>query len=773
MVPICHETDYIQFKVKDLDFNQSVDLLGTTRLSVKELIQVGANGMPQRTGVHRVSFLDGKPRHGSLEYYVEYVPLKLLRAHGDFPVVPGTYFTPHEGNNVKLYINADDSSKLTPAVTFGEGGKVWTPQRLWRDTYDSMRAAKHFIYITGWAVDYTQSLLRGTERDEAIANNEYSPRIGDLLVKKASEGVTVNVMVWDDQTSNSFVDGVMGTNDEHLRQFFSKTKVNCFMCPMVGGKENPYLAKIRNSVVFTHHQKLVVCDDSVSGLVGYVGGVDLTSGRYDTPEYPLFRTLQSVHLNDFHNGCNMFSNIETIGPRQPWHDIHLCVRGPAVHDIIQNFEERWSRQNSQEIHKLVALTDKGIQAVALEGEKKGSWSTQFFRSIDARTARFDSKSVGRSKAPDFDQIRGVKFEKVFKKQPSTKTLRRKVWQAEPQLHQTFVSDDITGFDFNRSLHHKKGCDIDCGIQEALVHHIRRAKHCVYIESQYFLSSSHIWPQQKSTSCRNLVAAELTLKICEKIEKGERFAAYILIPMWPEGVPESGSVQAILHWQRLSMEGMYVAISDAIRLKKEACEQMGSQFEASPTDYLNFYCLGTRETNEGSEATGVPAAGSQGAVLSESRRHLVYVHSKMTIVDDEVALIGSANINQRSLDGTRDSEIVQAAWQPDFMSTESAIAKGDVHGFRLHCWAHNTGSMSDVFRDPSSLACVHYLNSIAKKNWEVYEQAGATNMDSYLLAYPISISIDGKLSAGTKSGFFPDTKASILGAESVIPNIVTT
>ena len=42
---------------------------------------------------------------------------------------------------------------------------------------------------------------------------------------------------------------------------------------------------------------------------------------------------------------------------------------------------------------------------------------------------------------------------------------------------------------------------------------------------------------------------------------------------------------------------------------------------------------------------------------------MYVHSKMTIVDDEYILIGSANINQRSLSGERDSEIAMGGFQP--------------------------------------------------------------------------------------------------------------
>ena len=34
-----------------------------------------------------------------------------------------------------------------------------------------------------------------------------------------------------------------------------------------------------------------------------------------------------------------------------------------------------------------------------------------------------------------------------------------------------------------------------------------------------------------------------------------------------------------------------------------------------------------------------------------------------IVDDEYLIVGSANINQRSMEGTRDSEIAMGAYQP--------------------------------------------------------------------------------------------------------------
>jgi phospholipase D1/2 len=36
--------------------------------------------------------------------------------------------------------------------------------------------------------------------------------------------------------------------------------------------------------------------------------------------------------------------------------------------------------------------------------------------------------------------------------------------------------------------------------------------------------------------------------------------------------------------------------------------------------------------------------------------IIYIHSKMMVIDDRIAMIGSANINDRSLKGTRDTEL---------------------------------------------------------------------------------------------------------------------
>lgn len=50
--------------------------------------------------------------------------------------------------------------------------------------------------------------------------------------------------------------------------------------------------------------------------------------------------------------------------------------------------------------------------------------------------------------------------------------------------------------------------------------------------------------------------ELALKIASKIKAKERFAVYIVIPMWPEGDPTSATVQEILFWQVRWLSGFF-------------------------------------------------------------------------------------------------------------------------------------------------------------------------------------------------------------------------
>lgn len=293
--PVAHITDGITFKVKDKDMVKD-ELLGKYLLPVGELIrQVDEQdaeedssvdvGDLKRVGVHKVVFLDGKKDHGTLEFFVEFIPVRML---SKTIVVPGTYFNERKGNSVKLYMNSDDDGSA-PIVKYGgddgEEAKVWTPPRLWHDIYHAICEAKHFIYAVGWSFDVDQLLLRGAEL-ESTTDSKYSPKLGDLLKQKSEEGVVVNLMQWDEPSSNFAFPGMMSTYDEKSRTFFRGTKVTSrFMC-MAGGELG--LGKM---MAFTHHQKFMVmdapkgsqsfCDGEERELLGFIGGIDVTKGRWD------------------------------------------------------------------------------------------------------------------------------------------------------------------------------------------------------------------------------------------------------------------------------------------------------------------------------------------------------------------------------------------------------------------------------------------------------------------------------------------------------------
>jgi phospholipase D1/2 len=72
-------------------------------------------------------------------------------------------------------------------------------------------------------------------------------------------------------------------------------------------------------------------------------------------------------------------------------------------------------------------------------------------------------------------------------------------------------------------------------------------------------------------------------------------------------------------------------------------------------------------------------------------------SKLMIVDDEYIVVGSANINQRSLDGTRDSEICIGAHQPahSVAGPSGPLPRGQVAGFRKALWLEHLGVSAHV------------------------------------------------------------------------------
>ena len=112
---------------------------------------------------------------------------------------------------------------------------------------------------------------------------------------------------------------------------------------------------------------------------------------------------------------------------------------------------------------------------------------------------------------------------------------------------------------------------------------------------------------------------------------EAFKVVIVIPQHPNGdVAGTPRPRIILHYQCMTINkgvnSMYSQLRDRLP-------------GVNPSDYIEFFCL-----------------KSWGVMNEKVVSDQIYVHDKLLIVDDRVVVVGSANINDRSMVGDRDSEV---------------------------------------------------------------------------------------------------------------------
>ncbi|XP_010529524.1 PREDICTED: phospholipase D gamma 1 [Tarenaya hassleriana] len=726
-VPVAHNAAEVHFVVKDNDIFGS-QIIGAVGIPAEQLWSGN-----KVEGFFPILNSSGKPcKPGAvLNLSIQFTPMERMSLYKmgvgsgpDYAGVPGTYFPLRKGGRVTLYQDAHvDDDCMLPNLNL-DGGIQYRHGRCWEDVASAISQARRLVYITGWSVYHPVRLVR--------RNNDPTDGIlGELLKSKSQEGVRVLLLVWDDPTSRSILgiktQGVMGTSDEETRRFFKHSSVQVLLCPRSGGKGHSFIKKSEVGTIYTHHQKTVIVDADAGQnrrkIIAFVGGLDLCNGRYDTPKHPLFRTLRTLHKDDFHNPN--FVTTADDGPREPWHDLHSRIDGPAAYDVLANFEERWLKASKPRgLGKLKTSRDDsllrieripdimGISEISSANDNDPeSWHVQVFRSID-------SSSV-----------------KGFPKDPR----------------------EATG----RNLLCGKNILIDMSIHAAYVKAIRSAQHFIYIENQYFLGSSFNWDSNKDLGANNLIPMEIALKIANKIRARERFSVYIVIPMWPEGAPTSNPIQRILFWQHKTMQMMYETIYKAL-------VEVGLDGQYEPQDFLNFFCLGTREVPEGTVAVYNPRNQNQANPVQvqalKSRRFMIYVHSKGMIVDDEYVIIGSANINQRSLEGTRDTEIAMGGYQPHHTwAMKGSRPRGQIYGYRMSLWAEHLGFLEQGFEQAESLECVRRVRQMSEFNWRQFAAEEVTEMKGHLLKYPVQVDRTGKVRPLPGCETFPDVGGKILGS----------
>ncbi|XP_036204024.1 phospholipase D1 isoform X4 [Myotis myotis] len=239
------------------------------------------------------------------------------------------------------------------------------------------------------------------------------------------------------------------------------------------------------------------------------------------------------------------------------------------------------------------------------------------------------------------------------------------------------------------------------IHTAYVHVIENSKHYIYIENQFFISCAD------DKVVFNKIGDAIAQRILRAYREGRRYRVYVVIPLLPgfEGDIKTGggnALQAIMHFNFRTMCRGENSILGQLKV------ELGNQW----INYISFCGLRTHAELEGNLVT-----------------ELIYVHSKLLIADDNTVIIGSANINDRSMLGKRDSEMAviveDTETVPSVMDGEEYQAGRFAHGLRLQCFRVVLGYLSDSSEDIQDPVSDKFFKEVwvstAARNATIYDK----------------------------------------------------
>ncbi len=182
----------------------------------------------------------------------------------------------------------------------------------------AIRKARHSIFILSWDIDSRTRLV------PQGANDGYPEPLGDFLhaVVAARPGLRAYVLNWDFAM-------LYALEREWLPVYKLEWRTHHRLA---------FRMDARHPLGGSHHQKVVVVDDSVA----FVGGLDLTRCRWDTPAHAIDEPLRADSDGKTH---------------APFHDVQAMVDGDAARALGELARERWRRADGH-----AALVDTGDTA---------------------------------------------------------------------------------------------------------------------------------------------------------------------------------------------------------------------------------------------------------------------------------------------------------------------------------------------------------------------------------------------------------------------------
>lgn len=414
----------------------------------------------------------------------------------------------------------------------------------------------HYIYLLGWFLYDDFELIPG----------DPASTIRKLFAEASGKGVQIRAMLWN-QTS------ICPRLEEHVQNTGEVLHINEWL------SSGAAILDSRTLSVGSHHQKILIVKGA-EGLIAFCGGADINPDR--------------IHQTGSTRGA-------------PFHDVHCRIKGPAAHELLKIFRERWQDHPDRALREsecAVKLRNRGLDPARycpLLGlkERRPAWEGDMYVQI----GRTYGNGGGYRFAPNGEQ-----------------TAYRMILKA-----------------------------------------IREARQFIYIEDQY------------------LVSMEISSELEKALRNTPKLNLIILIP--------HGSIS------NMAAFSCQVELGEQVHFRRQ---QFIAPLRAAGRVRVGVF------------------------FLSPAGARNTYVHSKMMVVDDEYAIIGSANLNRRSL--THDSESVAGICDP----SPDSLAKR----LRVDLWARHLGM------PPSALA-----NAVASVKYWFRSPTGARPATARVADYDENLAVE--------------------------------
>jgi phosphatidylserine/phosphatidylglycerophosphate/cardiolipin synthase-like enzyme len=522
------------------------------------------------------------------------------------------------------------------------------------DAIETATDPGHFIYLLGWFLGDRFPLVRGDQGTTMEA-----------LLQRAHRGVHVRALLWGNPATTQNVDEVDRINALPYGRAIVDTRLLHSCAAMQFSKQRlaALLAIPVGATLMTMTAPELALRQVAYALLELGGGTTIYTVRAGVALSALFAALGlhapsgshhqkilivngsrglvafcgGIDINpDRIDAANVGHNVgDGVTPGSPMHDVHCRITGPAARVLLKTFVERWEDHPANNEAIAPSASGPGHFAFTPDELKRTPEAMQVWneRYREERAAAMEI----------YERRLRVHAPEELPAAPAS-------GHQYVQIGRTFGNGSAERhgglWDLVRPARPYRFAPAgERTIKEIVVHAIQQARRFIYIEDQYLTPIPEVVAALKQALTR---IAHLTIVIPDDTITGLGGD----IPI----------ASVLLHYAgEWSRENVHV-ITNQARGRRQ--------------DFIRAL-----------KADSANAQKVRVFTLSPAEAHHTYVHTKLYIVDDELAIIGSANCNRRSF--THDSEVLAAiADQP----VTQVVGFNFAHRLRIALWAEHLGML---------------------------------------------------------------------------------